>query len=88
MNKTYTITLYLENGDINAVVARGVKFEEIFTTILNNIHFHYPDWKWGDGNNNCIQAYFCSDQKTHITINGVGDVWKGDTYYVIEEDTE
>lgn len=81
--KKYNLKFYLNDGEYTCTVARGITFNEIFSEILGNIKFRYPDWTWDE--QRWLDASIHEDGCTYIRIRGVGDVWKGQTYYIVEE---
>lgn len=82
----YKITFYLNDGEYTETIAHNAKFKDIIIIIADHIHEHNPDWAWRESTNGWMDAYYNhSDCKTYVRVNGVGDVWKGQTYYIIED---
>lgn len=82
----YKITFYLNDGEYTETVAHNASLFDIFKIVLDHIHERNPEWDWRHGTNGWADAFYnMSDHKTYIRVNGIGDVWKGQTYYILEK---
>ena len=83
--KTYDVIFYLNDGEYEETIAQDVSFNDILSTIALDILNRYPEWNWHDGVNGWADVCLHHDGGTYIRVNGIGDVWEGQTYYIVKE---
>lgn len=80
----YNIRFSLNDGEAVYTIAQEIRFDEILEVIYDHIKLRYPNWNWTEEESGWADVGIHSDGKTYIRIRGVGDVYKGQTYYIIE----
>lgn len=85
MEQRFNLSFYLNDGEEDYIISENIGLYDILPDILNFIKEKYPDWKWDDGVNGWSDICRHNDGDTYIRINGIGDVWKGQTYFILTE---
>jgi hypothetical protein len=88
--KLYTVKFFLNDGEVEEIIKTKVPLGDLLNVITMDIHDRFPEWDWHVGTNGWADVCVHDDGRTYIRVNGVGDVWKGVTYYIVwnEDDVE